>query len=274
METQKIFYQSSLPRSGSTLLQNIIGQNPDFYVTPTSGVLELLYAARHNYTNSPEFKAQDPEVMENGFRGFCKSGIEGFYKNITDKPYIIDKSRGWGYYQNFIKFFQPEPKIICMVRDPRAIISSMEKIHRQSTHTSSPVVNDNNMQGITTEQRIDIWVQSQPVGLAFERLKQIIKEGNDKDMLFVRYEDLTAYPAQQLKRIYDYLEVPNYNHDFNNVQQITKEDDEVYGMYGDHTIRNKVEVQSNDFNQVLGRDAAQWVANFYGWFYDYFKYTV
>ena len=38
---EQIFFQSSLPRAGSTLLQNILGQNPEFYVTPTSGVLEL-----------------------------------------------------------------------------------------------------------------------------------------------------------------------------------------------------------------------------------------
>ena len=41
---EKIFFQSSLPRAGSTLLQNILGQNPNFYVTPTSGVLELLFS--------------------------------------------------------------------------------------------------------------------------------------------------------------------------------------------------------------------------------------
>jgi hypothetical protein len=111
METQKIFYQSSLPRSGSTLLQNIIGQNPDFYVTPTSGVLELLYAARHNYTNSPEFQAQDQQTMEDGFRGFCKGGFEGFYKNITNKPYVIDKSRGWGYYKISLNFFNQNRKL-------------------------------------------------------------------------------------------------------------------------------------------------------------------
>jgi hypothetical protein len=36
----KIFYQSSMPRAGSMLLQNILAQNPDFYVIPTSGLLE------------------------------------------------------------------------------------------------------------------------------------------------------------------------------------------------------------------------------------------
>jgi sulfotransferase len=74
----QVFFQSSLPRSGSTLLQNILGQNPEFYVTPTSGVLELLYMARGYYSNGAEFKAQDPALMRDGFMSFCKNGLEGF----------------------------------------------------------------------------------------------------------------------------------------------------------------------------------------------------
>ena len=85
-----IFFQSSLPRAGSTLFQNLIGQNPDFYVTPTSGVLELVFAARHNYTESPEFKAQDAVLMQEGVRGFCREGFLGYYDAITDKPYVLD----------------------------------------------------------------------------------------------------------------------------------------------------------------------------------------
>jgi hypothetical protein len=44
----KIFYQISMPRSGSTLLQNILTRNPDFYVTSTSRLLELIFGARLN----------------------------------------------------------------------------------------------------------------------------------------------------------------------------------------------------------------------------------
>jgi sulfotransferase len=55
-----------------------MGQNPDFYVTPTSGVLELVYGARANFSTSPEFKAQDVLLMEAGFKEFCNKGIFGF----------------------------------------------------------------------------------------------------------------------------------------------------------------------------------------------------
>ena len=120
-KVKKIFFQSSLPRAGSTLLQNIMGQNPEFYVTPTSGVLELLFGARINYTNGQEFKAQEEELMKKGWLNFCKAGLSGFYDGVTDKPYVIDKSRGWGIHKPFLDTFMDNVKIVCMIRDPRAI---------------------------------------------------------------------------------------------------------------------------------------------------------
>lgn len=268
----KIFFNSSLPRSGSTLLQNIMGQNPKFYVTPTSGVLELVFGARRNYTESPEFKAQNSEDMRTAFKHFCRDGIEGFYESLTNKPYVIDKSRGWGYYRDFLNFFYPDPKIICMVRDPRSIFSSMEKNFRKNPDKSTLLINDAEMQNITTEQRIDTWANSQPVGLAFQRLHQIIKERRDKSILFVKYENLTNNPQKEIDKIYDYLEVEKYDHDFENVQQITKEDDEIYGIFGDHKIRRKVETLKPDYNEVLGIDPSKWIRQNYNWFYEYFKY--
>jgi hypothetical protein len=55
-------------------------------------------------------------------------------------------------------------------------------------------------------------------------------------------------------------------------EQITKEDDSVYGIYGDHKIREKIEFIAPDYNQVLGKGAADWIKNNYKWFYDYFQY--
>jgi sulfotransferase len=271
MTVEKIFFNSSLPRSGSTLLQNLLAQNPDFYCTPTSGVLELVFGARANYTNSPEFKAQDADLMKMAFRGFCRDGMFGFYNSITDKKYVLDKSRGWGYYQPFLDFFYPNPKIICMIRDPRCIFASMENNYRKNPDHSN-MTNDSEMRNITTEQRIDTWAGSQPVGLAFERLRQVIKEQRDKSMLFIKYEDLTKNPADQVKRIYEYLEIEPYDHDFNNVQQVTQEDDLVYGIFGDHKIQTKVEAKIPKYKEILGVNSSSWIKNNYSWFYDYFRY--
>ena len=269
---EKIFFNSSLPRSGSTLLQNIMGQNPKFYVTPTSGVLELVFGARANYTNSPEFKAQDAEDMKMAFRAFCRDGVTGFYNSLTDRPYVLDKSRGWGYYRDFLDFFYANPKIVCMIRDPRSIFSSMEKNYRKNPDKAAMMTSDSEMRNITTEQRIDTWVNSQPIGLAFQRLHQIVKEGKDKHMLFIKFEDLTRSPQKEIEKVYKYLELDSYAHDFQNVEQVTKEDDEVYGVFGDHKIQKSVQFKNPDYKEVLGVNPSNWIKQNYAWFYEYFRY--
>jgi len=269
---EKIFFQSSLPRAGSTLLQNIIGQNPDFYVTPTSGLLELVFAARGNYTESPEFKAQDSELMKRGFINFCNKGMKGYFEAITDKKYVMDKSRGWGIHYDFLNEIYPNPKIIVMVRDLRDIFCSMEKNFRKSSLQANPILSHAEMRGTTTPKRIDIWAQSQPVGLAIERLQEVFRQGLDKNMLFVKFEDLCLYPETELNRIYQFLEVPYFTHDFDNIEQITVEDDEVYGVFGDHTIKQKLELPHSQAKKILGPDVTNWIFENYKWFFDRFNY--
>jgi len=271
---EKIFYQSSLPRAGSTLLQNILAQNPDIYATPTSGVLELVFAARSNYTNSPEFKAQDSETMKKGFQAFCNEGMKGYYEAITDKKYVVDKSRGWGIHYDFLKFItNEEPKVICMVRDLRDIFASMENNFRKNPDKQFEFLDWSKMQGTTVPKRIDIWAQNAPVGMAIERLAEVIRLGISDKMLFVKFEDLCLYPDTQLIRIYEYFGIPYFKHDFDNIEQVTKEDDEVYGAFGDHVIRTKLEPVPSRAKQLLGKDVTDWIFNNYKWFFDQFRYT-
>jgi sulfotransferase len=271
---EKIFYQSSLPRSGSTLLQNILAQNPDIYATPTSGVLELIFAARANYTTSPEFIAQDAELMKTGYQAFCKEGMDGFYNAITDKKYVMDKSRGWSIHYDFLKFVRgDEPKVICMVRDLRDIFASMENNFRKHPEKQSDILDWSKGQGTTVPKRVDIWAQQPPVGLAIERLSEIFRMGIDTKMLFVKFEDLCLYPDVQMRLIYNYLDIPFYSHDFDNIQQVTKEDDEVYGAFGDHTIRTKLEPVRSRAKELLGRDVTDWIFQNYKWYFEKFRYT-
>lgn len=159
---KEIFFQSSMPRAGSTLLQNILHQNPQIHATPTDGLLELVVGAQGNYTISPEFKAQDDELMKKSFLEFCKQGMLGYCSQLTDKEYVINKSRGWGHYSDLLKMIFPNAKIICMVRDLRDILASMEKNHRKRPDKASALIKWDEMRGTIINKRIDIWLQSPP----------------------------------------------------------------------------------------------------------------
>jgi len=269
---EKIFYNSSLPRSGSSLIQNLLAQNPDFYVTPTSGVLELVFGARMNYTNSPEFKAQDSQLMKIAFLNFCKEGMTGFFEGITDKKYVVDKSRGWSIHYNLLNEIFPDPKIIVMVRDLREIITSMEKKYRKNQHLHDDITNHAKMQGTSTLKRTIDWMNTQPVGLAVERLMEIINQGIYNKVHFIKYEDLLIRPDVEMRKIYEYFGVENYKHDFKNIEQITQEDDSVYGIYGDHVIKKELSTLSFDYPVILPENVQNWLLNNFRWYFEFFKY--
>jgi sulfotransferase len=271
---QKIIFNSSMPRACSTLLQNIFAQNPSIYATPTDGALELLYSARVNFTNSPEFKAQDQDKMMSAWKTFCKRGLQGYCEGLSEKPIVALKSRGYGiHYRWFESFMGEKPKVICMVRNLKGILASMEKIHRKNVDRHSPMVDHAQMANTTTGKRVITWLNSQPIGLALERIHQMIQEGIDKDVLFVRAEDLTSNPEKVMKGIYNYIGEEYWNHDFTYIEQATKEDDDVYGIPNLHVIKNKLESIPKDWNDVLGKEICTMVDQNVNWYQKYFNYT-
>lgn len=270
----KIFFQSSLPRAGSTLLQNLIGQNPDFYVTPTSGLMELLYGARNNFTEATEFKfTKEPELMRKAFASFCNEGMHGYASAITDKKYFLDKARSWGFYIDWLEHFMNyQPKIICMVRDLRDVFCSMEKAFRKNPEKNK-MINWAELRNNTTAKRVDTWAAGMPVGIAIERLESILQTENANKLLFIKYENLCLRPDVEMSRIYQYLDVPFFSHNFDYIAQITDEDDSPHEGFGDHIIRNRLELQQSDSMRVLGPQICDWIYNRYNWFFQYFGYN-
>jgi len=267
---KNIYYNSSLPRSGSTLLSNIIAENPSFYCTPTSGVSDYVLNSKYIYNNSQAVKAQDKDEMENSFFNYIKFGMQGYFSEITDKTNILDKSRDWAINYKLLEKIQDKPKVICMVRDVRAIYSSMEKNFRKNPHKENHVQNTVKLVGTTLDKRVDIWADGLPVGIAMDRLKDIFQQGLNKHMLFIRYEDLMSDPKETMNRVYDYLGIDRFEHSFDKIIQTTNEDDDVHGIYGSHTLREEFKMLPNDFEEILGIELSEKIKHTYQWFFNKF----
>jgi sulfotransferase len=269
---KNIFFNASLPRAGSTLLQNIMMQNPEIYSTPTSGVVEFLLQARTLYSTGDAFRAQDPELMKKGFKGFCKGGLWGFFNEITDRPYVLDKSRAWSGHFSFLEFFEENPKVIIMVRDLRAIFASMEKNYRKNPHIDPLIVNGAELKNMTTDSRMVHFSVSPPVGPSLEWLKDLIQQNLDQHILFLRYEDFCKNPEMEIKKIYKYLDLPYYQHDFENIEQLTEENDVIHGIFGDHKIESKLKEPRKDYLEILGEQNCEIIKQNYLWFFEKFNY--
>jgi len=271
---QTIFYQASLPRAGSTLLQNLVGQNPKFHVTPTSGMIDIMLGARIGYNEDTYSKAEDTEQRKKCFYSFCTEGLKGYVSALTDKPYILDKNRVWSSYYSLLNEIMPNPKIIYMVRDLRAVFASMEKKFRANPDINDGTRNNNTLEGITTQLRVEKWAVRQPIGYSINNLSQSFLEGYAQNFFFIRYEDLCNNPEPVLKDMYEFLELDYFKHNFKNIPQITVEDDTVHGIYGDHTIRNTLEMLPDDSKEILGDFTQRWIYDNFKWFFDTFKYEL
>lgn len=259
----KIVFMSGLPRSGSTLLMNILAQNPNIQPSGTSGLFEVITGMRNQYTLSKNVKAQDEEEMDARFKAACLGAIQGW---SGGKGHIyIDKSRAWPQHIEFLQTIGIKPYIIVNIRDLRNVLASMEKLYRKNVLRIDPAAG-----ATTTENRVKLWGGGVPVGEAANQVKDIFTRGLDPQMIFVKYEDLTVAPDVTLKNIYDYIEEDNYEHDFNNVVQVTHEDDRLHDIPNLHNIRPKVEPQADDSTEVIGQDLCSGIIQGAPWFYKRF----
>lgn len=267
----KIFFNSSMPRSGSTLLQNILGNNPQIYATPTSGLLDMLVGCKKIYTENPAFRAQNEEEMKSAFLMFCRYGIEGYFRGLTEAPYVIDKSRGWAISWAFLNGFYPEPKIVCMVRDLRDIVASMEKNYRK--YPEKWDISQDGEADVTINERVKGWMNKKPVGSTLKYLKDVIHRGYDKKLLFIRFEDLCIDPEKEMRKIYEYLQIPYYRADYQNIKQVTSEDDRFHGRYGDHKIKQAIAPVKSQSTELLGSYICEKLYEHNKWYFDYFNYV-
>jgi len=254
---------------------NILANNPKIGGGETSPLLEYLGQVRTVFSRTPEVQASlTEEIVTNAYLNFLRHGIEGYSQSITPKEIYLDKSRGWIHYTSFLKRIIPDAKIIVMVRDLRAIIASLEKKRREHSHIMDGREVLQGRDFTTMEHRVNSYLSDLPLNPTLFRLRNAIQTKEIENMLVVRAEDLCSNPTETMTRVYKYLEIPYCELDYNNIAQVTIENDRIqdYSIYGDHKIRPNVKPLEKDYEDVLGKEICNQIKQNNQWFYDYFKY--
>ena len=83
---------SATPRSGSTLLNALLNQRPDVYMPFVSPFIELLWR-NYKFWDEPEYNKLHILEYKNIKKKYCLGVIDTFFKELTDRKYIIDKQR-------------------------------------------------------------------------------------------------------------------------------------------------------------------------------------
>jgi sulfotransferase len=242
---------TGLPRSGSTLLANILNQNPRFHASETSALPLILSEVKSGWENILENRTV------NRFQtkiNVLNSIVDGYYRHI-DKEVIFDKSRHWMIESHMANNTLGDgTKFIICVRNLTDIIASFENLYRINNAIWDTIDKSNFRESFNTiEGRCKLITSlSGPLGSSLMMLKELIIMNPLENIYFLEYDNLVKYKEGELKLLYEFLNEDYFNHDFDNVKQTTVEDDRIHGILGLHNIRSKVEYIKRNPENIIG----------------------
>jgi len=240
-------FLAGLPRSGNTVLSAILNQNPDIYSTPLSPLPNLMW----DYINSCSSAEQIGRNKESEDRaeGLIFSFFDTFYKDV-DKPVIIDREKDWGTPANLDlikRFITPAPKIIFTVRDILKIISSFiamdaDYLKNDAADSGAFINNYRSPKDIIAEY---LMKPNGDIDKALLSLSSAFYPENEGIFHIVEYDDLILKPEETMSGIYKFLKLPEYRHDFKNIQKVESDNDTVLGLPKNlHDIRKSLSKSS------------------------------
>lgn len=260
-----------LPRSGSTLLCNLLNQNSRFHASSTSPLGGLIALADGLLSNSTEIKGalgRDRKATEERVRRTLNGTIRGWYHEHRRKI-VFDKSRGWGNQILLLRALWPNSKVIVTVRDIRDVFASFEKQHRKSAlFAHGP--------GNLLEQRLRVQFsppcvelpQGGMIGGPLSHIRDMLQRG--LDVHFFILERFCRQPQIEMERLYCYLMEERFEHDFENVENVSDEPDHLYHFKFPHQGSGKVEPPPPCWPQFMSIETAKRITDDYGWFFNRF----
>jgi hypothetical protein len=244
-KNKQLFFLVAQPRSGNTLFTSIINQNPEIVCTPNSITLEImkdlfLLKGTDVFQNYPDHKSLN-NVMDSVYDNYYKDWPQ---KIIIDRGPVMTP----GNFALMQKHFKRPFKCIVLLRDVLDVLASYMK-----WYTENPDAFPNRYNCKTDEEKLSMIMNTK--GAVAKDLEAIKNAFNYPNIChFVKYDDLVARPKQEFIKIYQFMELPYFNHRFEDLQQV-----EVNGMkYHDtivgknmHNIRNVVRKVNNPYIEKI-----------------------
>jgi len=243
--SKQLFFLMAMPRSGNTLFGSIINQNPDMGCTANSITLEImkdlhLLKQTDVFLNYPDEKSLD-NVLDVVFDTYYK---DWDYKYIIDRGPVMTP----GNLALMQKHYKRPFKVIILLRDLMDVLASFIKFFE-----NEPTAFPNRYGCKNIEEKLSM-LMNKDGGIAKE-LEAIKNSYNYPDMChYIKYDDLVANPEQVISKLYEFLQIPYYKHNFKTLTQFKVNgmtyDDNIVGNKM-HTIRTEIKREENPYKQMI-----------------------
>ena len=246
---KKFYFLSGYSRSGNTLLSSILNQNKNITVSPNSCVVEIMYDLFKMYESSwiknvPEFS---------GLNNVTIKLLENYYEHI-DSKFIFERG-AWGtpYNLSMLQRLNHQPKFLLLVRPLIEVLAPYVKVQK-------PKDVENFIYNVMHPDVGKIYFD-------WQSTSNIIK--TNQNYLLIKYDDLVNNTEEKMKETYNYFNIPEFKHVFQNVEQFNyngvQYDDSVFESPNLHKIRSDIKKEDYDIEKYLPKEI---IKRYAGW--DYF----
>ncbi|MCV0427183.1 MAG: sulfotransferase [Roseibium sp.] len=244
MNEKNIIFLICNHRSGSTMLQQILGAHSDIGLLASPWFLfSVSYGLRDldskNLGISAEYNADVANKNLHAFLGNFENGEDLYYEAAgkfalhlyeqaikhTGRDFFLDKNIRYHMIYHQMARILPEAKYLLLVRNPAAQFAGLMKWFGEDV-------------SVLKGRRSDLFD-------AYENIKNLYVSEEFKGYR-IRYEDFVAAPSDGLKLLYEYLELPYQNTLFYGNAIKEKTDTEISG-FGDVTSLRKNNEPNSDY---------------------------
>ena len=271
---QQLHYCLGLPRTASSLIMNILNENPRIFTTGTCCMPYLVDSCQKKSNEVAEFVALDKDVLHKSYMNFLRQGMRGWFEAMTDKPIVFSKSRSWSELLPHTFAIDSNSKYLVIVRDLREIICSFESLLWKYPEV---IYSDKKTQFLQEpyEKRMEVYCTDtiSLLGRPLQTLPHLMEvaEKNPNSFFILQHEFFNEKPRETLQMIYQWLGEPNFKHDLDNIPEPDyKENDTTYRSLVYHKTGTKLKKLEPRWPKLMTDEQSRTVIENNKWYYETF----
>src|SRR5580693_7809606 len=233
---------TGLPRSGSTLLCQLLSQHPQILCEGQSSPLcNLVLGIRRMVSDDQFFLAQLDRAFERSY-AHLSGAMQGFLRGWNQecgKQAVVDKNRAWLHAIELLLHIEPNAKLIVCLRDLGQIYGSIEAQHQRTILVDFI----DHLADFDRFGRADmLFAKDKAIGAPLISLHAVadLPKHVQERLYFIRFEDLMERPSACMTHLYSWLGLSPFEIDPDHLAIGLQESDSHYHMKYSHKQANQI----------------------------------
>ncbi|HEY2396619.1 MAG TPA: sulfotransferase [Rudaea sp.] len=260
---------AGLPRSGSTLLCQLLGEHPQIHSEGHSSPLcSALLRLRHGISDDDFFLSQLDVDFDRGYahlKSAMRGFVHGWYHDCT-KVLVADKNRGWLRNFEYLLAVESAAKLVVCVRELGQVYGSIEAQHQRTILIDFPDHTANH----DRYNRADVlFAKDGVIGNPLRALEAVqdLPIAIQQRIHLVTFERLMRDPLEAMADVYKFIGADAHRFDPKNLRVRPHESDSHYRHKYPHKQYASIEAPMP--HAIPNRIQSE-IEKTYAWYYDHF----